>query len=533
VQEDFHDRPNAGVFWKPRNPITTVNVTKEWRMVNLRLGLMSILAGAASLAAACNSDNGGGAPQRSIDSTEATATMNQRIDRLVGGLGDSTAKMDMAGSTGVASRGINSALGSSSACPADSNGGTTNDATGTLDDTPESTTQALDDLLHQLAKEARDHVFREEFVEVKDGKQVIYKIAPTSACGTNTTCISKLTENPIRFVVTARSDDSLDVSLLVGEARYNPGDATLSDNKISMRANLAEVMNALRLFADPEDQKDFPDRLQGVIEGAIEKRGEGNFAISGSVIEQFDLLVNQAKGKPVEVKILPTTPTCEITINAPTNTLGYSLNVGAVDVSIAGAAVCDSSCGSKEKSGTFTGHLAGSTGAFTVTKDATELTFSNLGLGSDTSYVALDNDRLGTLDVNPNNGRKFSMTFKKTAEGTVVTFEPALDIKLALMLNKLSDSMRVDMPEWLSNEIFEIILGGAAKPSLLIPAPTCDSSGRSIKKNQLQATSGALTLTSSSLPAAVDVTTGMCLLPVTSSAESPNPFSQVKAGACQ
>jgi len=51
--------------------------------------------------------------------------------------------------------------------------------------------------------------------------------------------------------------------------------------------------------------------------------------------------------------------------------------------------------------------------------------------------------------VNPNAGRKFSMNFKKTAEGTLVTFDPALDLQVAMAMSNLSDSMRVDMPEWL------------------------------------------------------------------------------------
>ena len=44
---------------------------------------------------------------------------------------------------------------------------------------------------------------------------------------------------------------------------------------------------------------------------------------------------------------------------------------------------------------------------------------------------------------------------------------------------------------------------------------------------------GDLRLTSTSLPSAVDVTAGMCLLPVSGTDNNANPFSQVKAGTCQ
>jgi hypothetical protein len=207
--------------------------------------------------------------------------------------------------------------------------------------------------------------------------------------------------------------------------------------------------------------------------------------------------------------------------------------MGAVDGSLAGAAVCGSSCGSKEKTGTFTGHFGGYSLKTSISKGATALTVSDIGFGNETSYVALNGDRLGSLDLNANNGRKFSMTYTKTAEGTLVTFEPALDMKLALMLNKLSDSMRVDMPSWLGDEIFEVMLGGAAKPSVLIPAPTCNPDGSSTSKSQLKVVSGELTLSSKALPGKVDVGAGMCLLPVDGTQGDDNPVSRLKAGACQ
>jgi hypothetical protein len=177
--------------------------------------------------------------------------------------------------------------------------------------------------------------------------------------------------------------------------------------------------------------------------------------------------------------------------------------------------------------------LGGFTGEFSVSKGATDLTFSGLGLGNSTSRVALNNDPLGTLDVNPNNGRKLTMSFKKTAEGTLVTFDPALDIKLAMMLNKLSDSLRVDMPDWLSDEIFDVMLGGAAKPSVLVPAATCDANGNLTSKNQLKVVTGNLSMSSSSLSSPVTVAAGMCLVPVDVVDSNAHPFSHVKSATCQ
>lgn len=495
-------------------------------MNNLRSALLGLFGASALFAAGCTSDPEGGTSQRPLDSTEATTSVNQRIDDLVAGLARSSAKMDTTDGTTVATQGTSSIF--SDPC------GGSSGSSESIDDIPKSTTKALDEFLSKAASEAKEHVFREELVEEKDGSKVVYKINPASVCGSSSECLTKLTENPVRFSVTANSDDSLNVTLLVGQEQHAPATAKLGTTEVSARVNLAEVMDTLRLFTDAEAQTDYPERLAGVMEIALEKRAEDEFALSGSVIEKFDLLVGQAKGKPVAVTVQPSDPTWEITLNSATNTLGYALNLGAADAMVAGAAVCNSSCGTKEKTGTFSGHLGGYSVKTSVSRSATELALANIGFGNETSYVALDGERLGSLDVNATNGRRYSMTYTRTAEGgTLVTFEPALDIKLALMLNKLSDSMRVDMPAWLGDEIFEVMLGGAAKPSLLIPAPTCNPDGSSTSNSQLEVASGTLTLSATSRPGKVEVAAGMCLLPVEGTEDDVHPFSRLKAGTCQ
>jgi len=508
-------------------------------MRNVRLGLVGLLGTAGLFAGlfvgGCDSGSNGGTSPRPIDSTESTAAMNQRVDELIAGLADSTARLNTTGSTTVASDSINTALGSSPACsPAGgSTGASTTPNGGTVDSVPASTTQGLDDLLHRAAQEAKDHVFREEFVETKDGNQVVYKIDPASACSSNATCFEKLTANPVRFAVTANSDDTLNVSLLVGQARLSPGTAVLGPKKLSVRVDLAKAMAALRLYMNADDQANLPERLSGVFEGSLEKRAENDFAMSESLIEKFDLLVGQAKGKPVAVTVQPSNPIAKLTLNSATNTLGYSANLGAVDVQVAGAAVCDDTCGAQEQNGTFSAHLGGFTGDFAVTQGATDLTFSGVGLGNDTTHVDLNNSPLGTLDVNANNGRNLTVNFKKIAEGTLVTFDPALDIKLALMLNKVSESLRVDMPAWLSNEVFEVMLGGGAKPSVLVPAPTCDPNGGTTTKSQVKVVSGNLNLSETSMATSVTVAAGMCLVPVTGTDSKATPFSRLQSATCQ
>jgi hypothetical protein len=148
-------------------------------MNSLHFGLALLLGAAGLSVVGCN--QGSGTSQRPIDSTEATTSVNQHVDDFVAALGKSSAQMDTTGSTTVATQSANSIF-SSTSCNGSSG------SASTIDDIPKSTTKALDQALSKAATEAKEHVFREEFVEVKDGNQVAYKIDPASVCGSNSDC---------------------------------------------------------------------------------------------------------------------------------------------------------------------------------------------------------------------------------------------------------------------------------------------------------------------------------------------------------
>lgn len=88
------------------------------------------------------------------------------------------------------------------------------------------------------------------------------------------------------------------------------------------------------------------------------------------------------------------------------------------------------------------------------------------------------------------------------------------------------------MPAWLASEIFDVMLGGAAKPSVLVPAPTCDAYGDGTTKSELKVVTGNLRLSESSLSSPLSAGAGMCLLPVDRLSSKAIPFSRLQSGAC-
>lgn len=66
------------------------------------------------------------------------------------------------------------------------------------------------------------------------------------------------------------------------------------------------------------------------------------------------MLTGLAKAKPISVTVQPTTPTSEVSLNSVTNTVGFKEDIGTIDVSVAGAAICENmSSGTAEQAGAF------------------------------------------------------------------------------------------------------------------------------------------------------------------------------------
>lgn len=163
----------------------------------------------------------------------------------------------------------------------------------------------------------------------------------------------------------------------------------------------------------------------------------------------------------VEVKLGPT---------STGSTAG--LNAGPLDMFMTGQSHCPegSACGEKERSGPWHYHLGGLAG---ILSQPPQGSGSDLGLllrmpSEGTAAVAGDVFARGGLGP-AGTGGEVELTSGEQAEGYVVTFEPALDMGGALTISQFSDDLRLDLPSWLSDEIFDLSFGGTPTSSILVP----------------------------------------------------------------
>ena len=455
------------------------------------------------------------------DSTETTELGTGRVDALLGDLADSVGAMEGDVGTGLITESTESAM----------NSGCTDSGSSTA----ELDLSELEQVIRDARQFAEDNIFREEFVESDDGTTVVYLIDPATACEEDADCVSKLTESPLRFAVNVLDDDSLSVRMLVGTDQHNPGSARLSDQALGLSVDLRELLNTVQLFMDEEERESLPNTLKGVLDLTLTQNAEQDFSLALSLVEDLELEVESEPGEIVTVNVGASQPTSEIRLNANTNALSWRQNLATVDVGVAGSLLCgeDSNCSTQEEQGTFRLHLAGVTGELDATLGSDEFVISGCGFGDETSYAALDDTQLVSMDLNPSSGRTLNIGFTDTAEGILVTFEPELDLAVATALSNLSESLRVDMPDWLFDEVFDVTLGGDPKPSILIRPPECDEFGEPIGDGQVEVAAGTLTLAATSLETPVTVEAGMCVVGVDSGKDEPHPFESVGAGVCE
>lgn len=146
--------------------------------------------------------------------------------------------------------------------------------------------------------------------------------------------------------------------------------------------------------------------------------------------------------------------------------------LGVVDADWAGSLHCptESSCGEKERTGTFAYHLGDVSAILAQPPESSgQDALLQLATGAPSNAsVAGDVFASGGLGANAAGG-DVATTVSTDDESFLVTFQPALDLGAAMTISAFSDEMRLDLPTWLSDEIFDLTFGGEPVGSIRVP----------------------------------------------------------------
>jgi hypothetical protein len=313
-------------------------------------------------------------------------------------------------------------------------------------------------------------------------------------------------------------DDGLDFTLLVGPDRSAPLTLELRRNRITVAVDLGEAADAIAFLA-PETE--LPEVLEGVVAFSLVVNGPEDISFEIAVRESVRVEANTADGR-ISFSTEAKEPLASLRIEVAVRRLTALFDLGRTQLSMPNQMNDESSLAA----GIWSIDWRGLSFTATAQDGADEIVIDNIGLGDDTSTIKLDDTQLIGVDLNPNDGRRYTMTLRPDPAGglPIVTFEPGVELLIDVFLQPLADAGDLIDP-WLLDDSYRIALTGDA------PAT------QSIAPDDVAGTPGALriargTLAIESETASVTVSAGQCLLAdEVSDGEHPL-LGGLAAGAC-
>jgi hypothetical protein len=131
-----------------------------------------------------------------------------------------------------------------------------------------------------------------------------------------------------------------------------------------------------------------------------------------------------------------------------------------------------------------------------------------VGLGTETSFVKLDDATLIAVDLNPDNGRGLAASVAPDGDNVIVSVDPLLDFAIAWGLEAILGEFP-DLPDWMLQEVFTVALDSATPPKVRFLKDEVGGEGTG---SLLEILAGKLVMASTGAPAdTVTVSEGLCL----------------------
>lgn len=309
-----------------------------------------------------------------------------------------------------------------------------------------------------------------------------------------------------RLRLSSPGEGDVDVDLLLTQNRHRPITFRLYDDRVGVVADLGELLATLRSAG--EDTGNLLE-LDGQTALEIVRHDALDYSVQVSVLRDIEAILSN-DGDRIELRLASRSPTVEVRLNGNARTLSGRLDYGAMNLvaplaAFAGDPDPELGAPSKPYTGVIDVVLGGLNGGLTFDGNRDELQFIGLGLGDVSTTVMHDGNRLLTLDVNPDHGRRFDLRVESLdGESPRLTFSPTLDLRAALAFSHIADQFS-DIPAPFLNDTLRLWFEG-------------DSPSVTPSEGQLRVDSGTLRLTSASRPGDdLTVVAGMCLM------EAPEP----------
>lgn len=342
---------------------------------------------------------------------------------------------------------------------------------------PLDPTESVAEALRVLVDEMLERVLRDEFLVASTANSATFELNAAVFCE-DAGCVRDLQASPVQFTLQA-DEETLFVAVRVGSAMEPVATFLFGPTVTSVHGDLSYLLLALQsLSATQPTQPTLPALLEGVVAFSVTQLAPGDYMASWDIAE--GVRVQQDVTRESEVHILDGrmasgTEIASARVNGAMNQLGGAWGVGALDATLPGALLCtaEDNCTAADKASVFAAHAAGATGDATLTPAQRSLRATGVSLGTTSSTVTQDGRGVVNTDLNPNSGAQFAIDVTEAPEGTLITFTPELDLRAAITITNLTEVFRIDLPEWLSDQVLNVTLTGESTTSVVLPRRQC------------------------------------------------------------
>ncbi len=402
----------------------------------------------------------------------------------------------------------------------------------------EQARQDMHDSLDQLLGFMRDEIFIEDNLESEDGTYATYLLPASVLCDDSEpdlgaagrsvveedereSCAEGVQRLAPRLRLSSPAAGDVDVELLLSSEQYNPITLQLYDDRVGVTMDLGELKATVE--ATGEDLE-WIGELDGEVGLELVRNSATNYSLRMSLLRDL-VLATTNEGEMVDFMMAASNPTIELNIDGEAKALTATINYGAMNLRAPLSAFMSDEeyddegnpLPPKSYTGLIDAVLGGLNGGLTFDGTTDVLRFENLGLGDVRTEVSHDGNTLLSLDVNPDDGRRFDLAVRQGDNGPTLTFYPTLDVRAGLGFTHIANQVD-DIPSAFLEDTVRLWFEG--------DDPTVE-----LHDEALKVSSGTLHLESSA--ESVSVEAGMCLVETDSEQEPASLAGAFGVGTCE
>ena len=394
------------------------------------------------------------------------------------------------------------------------------------------------------------YVFVDGNIESNSGREIVYLLRGQNVCADllaedptgYSECVSSVDAAEVRLSVTSPAAGDVSIDVLVGPGRVNPVSLDVWGDRVALEADLGGIKGAIEHVGSAlgEPVEGLPETMSG--------RARAELRASGAKALTFDLSVLQAlrvadSAEGFDISVAPASPALSMTADPDADTLSVDVDWGAIDLAFPlDYETYDEQTGepSGSVSHAYDLHLGGASASALLTVGQDLLAIQNIGLGADTTTLDIDGKRVVALDLNPDSGRAFDVSFAPNGDAMDVSVSPEFDLSLVLAFHQIASSFpELELGEWALDDTLSVSLTGTD------PKLTVGESGLEVVQGTLTISSLAEGITHSaqanqcvveadvSEPVCAPVEPGDEDVACDEPAGSEHPFSALQVTSCQ